>query len=108
MVYEENELIGKRLRKIRRNNRMECVDMASILGISEGHYRKIERGLYGLDVPKLAQLYHSLSIDPMYLLFGKVDFSREYTKKDGIVDRKRMLCDLLDFCKQQINDNMEV
>ena len=108
MIYVENELIGKRLRKIRHNRELECVDMASILGISEGHYRKIERGLYGLDIPKLIQLYYSLSVDPMYLLFGKVDFSGEYTKKNGIVDRKKMLCDLLDFCKQQINDNMEV
>lgn len=108
MIYMENEMIGKRLRKIRQNKAMECVDMASILGISEGHYRKIERGLYGLDIPKLMQLYHRLGVDPMYLLFGKVDFSGKYTKQDGIVDRKKMLCELLDFCKQQINDNMEV
>lgn len=108
MVYVENELIGKRLRKIRNKHKMECADMASLLGVSEGHYRKIERGLYSLDIEKLMQLYYKLGVDPMYLLLGKLDFSVNYKQRDGRVDRKKMLCDLLDFCKQQIQDNMEV
>ena len=52
MIYEENEMIGKRLLKIRKVNELDYYDMAAILGISEGHYRKIERGIYGLDIPK--------------------------------------------------------
>ena len=108
MIYIENELIGKRLMKIRRENNLEPYDMASILGISVGHYRKIERGIYGLDVPKLLRLYEKLNVDPMYLLLGKVDLSNEYVKSNGLVDRKKMICDLLDYCVKQIKDEWEV
>lgn len=107
MVYVENELIGKRLMKIRQINEMDYIEMADILGISEGHYRKIERGIYGLDVPKLLCLYEKLHVDPMYLLLGKIDLSNSYTKKDGTLDRKEMICELLDFCIMQIKDGLE-
>jgi len=56
MVYVENELIGKRLKRIRRDLGMDYPDMADVLEISDGHYRKIERGVYGLDVKKLMLL----------------------------------------------------
>lgn len=108
MVYVENELIGKRLMKIRQDNNLDFYDMADILGISEGHYRKIERGIYGLDIPKLLQLYDKLDVDPMYLLLGKLDLSNMYTKSNGKVDRKKMVCELLDFCIKQIKDDTEV
>ena len=91
MIYEENEMIGKRLLKIRKVNELDYYDMAAILGISEGHYRKIERGIYGLDIPKLLRLYEKLDVDPMYLLLGKLDLSAAHTKMSGIVDRKKML-----------------
>ena len=35
MIYEENEMIGKRLLKIRKVNELDYYDMAAILGISE-------------------------------------------------------------------------
>ena len=108
MIYVENELIGKRLMKIRQDNGMELFEMADILDISEGHYRKIERGIYGLDVPKLLKLYEKLDVDPMYLLLGKVDLSCTYTKENGKVDRKKMVCDLLEFCINQIKSEPEV
>lgn len=63
MVYVENELIGKRLKRIRRDLGMDYPDMADVLEISDGHYRKIERGVYGLDVKKLMLLYSKLQVD---------------------------------------------
>lgn len=108
MIYVENELIGRRLMKIRQDNDLEFYDMADILDISEGHYRKIERGVYGLDVPKLLKLYDKLDVDPMYLLLGKIDLSNTYTKSNGKVDRKKMVCELLEFCIKQIKTESEV
>lgn len=108
MIYEQNEMIGKRLLKIRKANNLDYYDMAAILGISEGHYRKIERGIYGLDIPKLLCLYEKLDVDPMYLLLGKLDFTNVYTKVSGIVDRKKMICELLDFCIREIKNNTDL
>lgn len=108
MIYIENELIGKRLVKIRQEKKLELYDMASILGISAGHYRKIERGIYGLDVLKLLRLYEKLHVDPMYLLLGKVDLSNAYAKSNGLVDHKKMICDLLDYCVGQIKEEWGV
>lgn len=45
--------------------------MAKLLRVSVGHYRKIERGVYGLDVEKLVILYEKLDVDPLYLLAGR-------------------------------------
>ncbi len=104
MIYEENEMIGKRLLKIRKVNQLDYYDMAAILGISEGHYR----GIYGLDIPKLLRLYEKLDVDPMYLLLGKLDLSTAYTKMSGIVDRKKMLCELLNFCIREIRNSTDL
>lgn len=71
MIYVENELIGRRLQNIRKSAGMDFYDMAKLLGVSEGHYRKIERGLYSLDVPKLLVLYEKLDVNPLFLLTGK-------------------------------------
>ena len=71
MIYVENELIGRRLQSIRESADMDFYDMAKLLGVSEGHYRKIERGLYSLDVPKLLVLYEKLDVNPLFLLTGK-------------------------------------
>lgn len=108
MIYVENELIGKRLVKIRQENKLDFHDMASILGISVGHYRKIERGIYGLDVYKLLRLYEKLDVDPMYLLLGKVDLPDVFERSKDVVDRKKMICELLDYCIKQIKDVWEV
>lgn len=107
MVYVENELIGKRLQKIRKDAHMEYYDMAKLLGVSEGHYRKIERGIYGLDIPKLMTLYTELGVDPLYLLAGrqKSPVSRERPPKEGT---REYVCELLDYCKRQIGRGVEV
>ncbi|MCH5252713.1 MAG: helix-turn-helix transcriptional regulator [Lachnospiraceae bacterium] len=106
MIYIENELIGKRLKKIRQEEGMDYVDMGELLGISEGHYRKIERGVYGLDVRKLLILHTKLKVDPMYLLTGKRPCNRYYLGERP-VDRNELVCELLDYCKKQLAEDRE-
>ena len=106
MTYIENELIGKRLKKARREAGITCADMSELLDISEGHYRKIERGVYGLDIRKLLVLYEKLEINTMYLLTGKRPCSKYYLDERP-VDRNELVCELLDYCKRQLANEEE-
>lgn len=108
MIYDENEVIGKRLMHIRKVNQLECCEMAKILDVSEGHYRKLERGMYGLDIHKIKLLYNSLHIDPIYLLTGDTDIPEIYMRLNGATNRKDMVIELLRFCIGQIYEQMEV
>lgn len=107
MTYVENELIGKRLKKVRETSHMEYYDMAKLFGISEGHYRKIERGVYGLDVPKLILLYEKLDVDPLYLLAGREEM-KVSDDETGRKYPKELVCELLDYCRKKISDGVEV
>ena len=106
MVYVENELIGRRLQDIRESAHMGFYDMAKLLGVSEGHYRKIERGIYGLDVPKLVTLYEKLDVDPLYLLAGSQKGKNANLSHSEI--SRRRVCELLDYCRKQIGEDVEV
>lgn len=107
MVYVENELIGKRLQRVRENARIDYYDMAKLLGISEGHYRKIERGIYSLDIPKLMTLYTELGVDPLYLLAGRQELPVPL-KSTAKENTREEVCELLDYCKKQICRGVEV
>ena len=108
MIYVENELMGKRLCSIRKALGMHYMDMAELLGISDGHYRKIERGIYGLDARKLLLLYYKLKVDPLYLLTGDPRrWETELSREQGHRNRDAMLCELLDYCKQQLTKEEE-
>ena len=106
MVYVENELIGKRLKRIRRDLGMDYPDMADVLEISDGHYRKIERGVYGLDVKKLMLLYSKLQVDPLYILTGNPSRGLRY-RPGNYSDRDTLVCELLDYCKNQLSEKEE-
>ncbi|MCH5265454.1 MAG: helix-turn-helix transcriptional regulator [Lachnospiraceae bacterium] len=107
MVYEENERIGKRLKKIRQNAGLDYPDMAEVLEVSEGHYRKIERGVYGLDVKKIIMLYQKMKVDPLYLLTGKRGMDTPYKPHSLKADKNTIVCELLDYCKKQLADTGE-
>jgi len=105
MVYVENELIGRRLRKIRKSLGMDYIEMGEMLGISDGHYRKIERGIYGLDVKKLLLMYSRLGVDPLYLLTGNTNRDEDRNLIDYDTEDKNLLvCELLDYCKTKLVD----
>lgn len=107
MRYVENELIGRRLQKVREEAEMEYYDMAKLLGVSEGHYRKIERGLYSLDVPKLLILYEKLDVNPLFLLAGKQGMKVAGNEgQNG--SAKEQVCELLDYCRDKIQKGVEV
>lgn len=106
MVYVENELIGRRLERIRKRMGYELSDMAEILGVSTGQYRKIERGIYGLDVKKILILYSKLQIDPLYLLTGNRRKDSAYVPY-GAQDNNSLVCELLDYCRTKLTEDTE-
>ena len=106
MVQEQNEIIGRRLQDVRESAHMDFYDMAKLLRVSVGHYRKIERGVYGLDVEKLVILYEKLDVDPLYLLAGRQKARRE-SVDSHLAIRNRRVCELLEYCKQQLSDEVE-
>ena len=99
MVQEQNEIIGRRLQDVRESAHMDFYDMAKLLRVSVGHYRKIERGVYGLDVEKLVILYEKLDVDPLYLLAGRQKARRE-SVDSHLAIRNRRVCELIEYCKQ--------
>ncbi len=103
MIYIENELMGRRLGNIRKTLGMHYTDMAELLGVSDGHYRKIERGIYGLDARKLLLLYYKLKVDPLYILTGDPGRKLSNLPLEQQPSRDAMLCELLDYCKQQLS-----
>ena len=96
----------KRLQDVRESAHMDFYDMAKLLRVSVGHYRKIERGVYGLDVEKLVILYEKLDVDPLYLLAGRQKARRE-SVDSHLAIRNRRVCELLEYCKKQLSDEGE-
>lgn len=76
-IYKENEdsktlyvEMGKRLRIIRIEENYTQEQFAEILGMSTAYYSKVERGIHGLSLKKLVEVYEKLNVDINYLLTG--------------------------------------
>ena len=106
MVQEQNEIIGRRLQDVRESAHMDFYDMAKLLRVSVGHYRMIERGVYGLDVEKLVIIYEMIVVDLLYLLVGRLK-ARWESVDSHLAIRNRRVCELLEYCKQQLSDEGE-
>lgn len=109
MIYMENELIGNRLKKMRRKNGMECGEVARALGVSEGHYRKIERGMYGLDLRKVYILEKDMGINVSYLLYGD-EMERNVVHYPNIGKERKTayVCQMLEYCQKNLETDAGV
>ena len=66
-----NGEIGRRLRKVRLMLGIKVKDMAGGLGLTVGHYRKLERGEHSINASLLTMLHGKYGIDLNYLITGK-------------------------------------
>lgn len=109
MIYMENQLIGSRLRSVRKEHGLGCREVAAALGITEGHYRKIERGIYGLDLRKAYILERYMGVNVRYLMHGDekergiIYYPIEMTDKNNAY-----VCQLLEYCKEQLEAGEEL
>ena len=66
-----NKKIGARLKCFREEKGLSVQQVSKILGISETHYRRIERGEHDMGMQKLYDLNLFLNLDPRYLITGE-------------------------------------
>lgn len=99
MFNVENMLVGKRLKTIRREKGITIRRMCDVLKLSEGHYRKIEKGMYGLDVRKLLIIFCELDIDPIFLFTGiRIGFSEEEIEK--LDESKKVIIGMIGYFEE--------
>lgn len=62
------KILGERLRLLRKERRMRQIDMAELLGITQAHYQRVEKGKINIPTLTLCILadYYGVSTD--YLL----------------------------------------
>lgn len=66
-----NGEIGRRLRNVRQMLGIKVKEMADALGLTVGHYRKLERGEHAISLSILIMLNGRYGIDLNYLITGK-------------------------------------
>ncbi len=75
-----NSAIGKRIKEMRLKRNLSQDKLAEMIDVCNGaHISNIERGLYGISVPKLAAVCKALDVSADYLLFG---FSPDNASED--------------------------
>lgn len=67
-----NEAIGRRLQNARENTGCTQEQFAELLEVGVEHYRKIEKGVYGLQPEKMLILYEKYKVDCTYLITGEM------------------------------------
>lgn len=66
-----NAALGKRIKEIRQKRNLSQESLAEMIGVCNGtHLLNIERGLYGLSLPRLVQVCKALNVSADYMLFG--------------------------------------
>lgn len=61
-------ILGERLRLLRKERRMRQVDMAELLGITQAHYQRIEKGKINIPTLTLCTLADYFGVSTDYLL----------------------------------------
>lgn len=97
MKKETRINVGNRLRDLRKGVGKTQDEFADLLGVTPGHYRKLEAGTYELTQGHMLKLYYKYHINLTYLLTG------EHDKSDFLTDfisssRKEKIRILAEMC----------
>jgi len=81
------QAIGKRIRDLRRGQRITQQQMAERIGISDIHYGRIERGDRAVSLELLERIAETLDVQATELLIGAFPdlTAKQTTKPDGFV-----------------------
>ena len=71
------KILGERLRLLRKERRMRQVDMAELLGITQAHYQRIEKGKINIPTLTLCILADYFEVSTDYLLGRSEERSAE-------------------------------
>ena len=62
------KILGERLRLLRKERRMRQIDVAELLGITQAHYQRIEKGKINIPTLTLCILADYFEVSTDYLL----------------------------------------
>lgn len=71
-MMETLDILGQRLRELRKEKKMRQEDMANVLGVTLRHYHRIEHGEINIPTLALCQLADYFGVTTEYLL-GRSD-----------------------------------
>lgn len=71
------KILGERLRLLRKERRMRQVDVAELLGITQAHYQRIEKGKINIPTLTLCILADYFGVSTDYLLGRSEERSAE-------------------------------
>ncbi len=97
-----NRVLGKRLRTARKMLNISSEEMAEVLDLSAGHYRKLERGEHAISLACLQVLHEEYGMDLNYIITGH---AREEDVARDLIMRKpeEVFCymhQLLESCER--------
>lgn len=67
----DNKAVGKRIREIRKSNKLTQEELAEILDVTPNAIRDYERGSYGISKDVMALFRKNFRVSVDYLLFGE-------------------------------------
>ena len=62
------KILGERLRLLRKEKRMRQIDMAELLGVTQAHYQRVEKGKINIPTLTLCILADYFEVSTDYLL----------------------------------------
>ena len=69
---ETLQVLGGRLRELRKEKKLKQRELAALLGVTEVHYRRVEAGTFYPEIPNLIKLADYFGVTTDYLL-GRSD-----------------------------------
>ena len=76
--------VGKRLKLLRVAHDLNQMDVADMLGITQGHYSQIERGVRQLSLRLLVRLCEALEAEPASVLSSSGEPDEAEGKRDEV------------------------
>ena len=81
-MLPDYEVIGRRIKKCRVENRLTQEQLADILDISVAYISRIERGLAQINLKRITELAEIFKVSPSYLITGSNVKAKDYLKED--------------------------
>lgn len=99
--------LGERIKRIRKSNKLNQVEFAKILGVSQGTLSEIEKDKYKPSIDIIISLHSNFKVDLEWLLINPNETNVE--KKSYISKIEDMEVDLINlFRKLTIEDQEEI
>ncbi len=95
--------VGQRLQIARKNGKYSQDQFAEAFGIEVEHYRKLEKGVHGLNLDKIKTLHEKYRVNPTFLVTGMT--SGPFDAENFIIncsteDREKFINFILEYVRR--------